>query len=81
MLQARCLCSLLPPGFPVVPQYLGHTSVVPQPLTEPDKQLSHIRLFTQTFSFGLNGFMLTRIQLSPWLLSAFGLFSQGNVTH
>jgi hypothetical protein len=53
----RCLFSQLPPGFPVVPQYLGHTSVVPQPLTEPDKRLSHIRLFTQTFSFGLNGFM------------------------
>ena len=53
----RCLFSRLPPGFPVVPQYLGHTSVVPQPLTEPDKRLSHIRLFTQTFSFGLNGFM------------------------
>jgi len=52
----RCLFSQLPPGFPVVPQYLGHTSVVPQPLTEPDKRLSHIRLFTQTFSFGLNGF-------------------------
>ena len=31
--------------------------VVPQPLTEPDKRLSHIRLFTQTFSFRLNGFM------------------------
>ena len=53
----RCLFSQLPPGFPVVPHYLGHTSVVPQPLTEPDKRLSHIRLFTQTFSFGLNGFM------------------------
>ena len=53
----RCLFSRLPPGFPVVPQYLGHTSVVPQPLTEPDKRLSHIRLFTQTFSFGLTGFM------------------------
>jgi len=53
----RCLFSRLPPGFPVVPQYLGHTSVVPQPLTEPDKRLSHIRLFTQTFGFGLNGFM------------------------
>ena len=53
----RCLFSQLPPGFPVVPQYLGHTSVVPQPLTEPDKRFSHIRLFTQTFSFGLNGFM------------------------
>ena len=53
----RCLFSQLPPGFPVVPQYLGHTSVVPQPLTEPDKRLSHIRLFTQTFSVGLNGFM------------------------
>ncbi len=53
----RCLFSRLPPGFPVVPQYLGHTSVVPQPLTEPDKRLSRIRLFTQTFSFRLNGFM------------------------
>jgi len=35
MLQAdvRVLC--LPPGFPAVPQYPGHTSVVPQPLSEP----------------------------------------------
>ena len=57
MLQADVCFLRLPPGFPAVPQYLGHTSVVPQPLTEPDKRLSHIRLFTQTFSFGLNGFM------------------------
>jgi len=48
-LQANVCVLGLPPGFPVVPQYLGHTSVVPQPLTEPDKQFSHIRLFTQTF--------------------------------
>ena len=49
MLQANVCVLRLPPGFPAVPQYLGHTSVVPQPLTEPDKRLSHIRLFTQTF--------------------------------
>ena len=49
MLQADVCVLGLPPGFPAVPQYLGHTSVVPQPLTEPDKRLSHIRLFTQTF--------------------------------
>ena len=73
----RCLFSRLPPGFPVVPQYLGHTSVVPQPLTQPGKRLSHIRLFTQTFSFGLNGFMLTRILL-PSHLSVFDLCSQGS---
>ena len=48
-LQANVCVLGLPPGFPVVPQYLGHTSVVPQPLTEPDKQFSHIRLFTHTF--------------------------------
>ena len=36
----RGLYSLLPPGFPVVPQYLGHTSVAPQSLSEPDKRLS-----------------------------------------
>jgi len=52
MLQADVGVLCLPPGFPVVPQYLGHTSVAPQPLTEPDKQLSHIRLFTQTFRLG-----------------------------
>ncbi len=46
MLQADVCVLRLPPGFPVVPQYLSHTSVAPQPLTEPDKQLSHIRLFT-----------------------------------
>ncbi len=62
MLQADVCFLCLPPGFPVVPRYLGHSSVVPQPLTEPDKQLSHIRLFAQTFSVGLNGFMLTRIR-------------------
>ncbi len=45
------------------PQYLGHTSVVPQPLTEPDKQLSHIRLFTQTFGIGRNAFALTPIRV------------------
>jgi len=37
----------LPPGFPAVPQYLRHTRVVPQSLTEPDKWLAHIRLFVQ----------------------------------
>jgi len=58
----RSLYSLLPPGFPVVPQYLGHTSVAPQSLTEPDKRLAHIRLFTQTFGLGLNGFISTRIR-------------------
>ncbi len=55
MLQANVGVLGLPPGFPVVPQYLGHTSVAPQPLTEPDKQLSHIRLFTQTFGLGETG--------------------------
>ena len=49
MLQAEVRVLCLPPGFPAVPQYLGHTLVVPRPLTEPDKRLSHIRLFTQTF--------------------------------
>ncbi len=62
MLKADVCVLRLPPGFPVVPQYLGHTSVAPQPLTEPDKQISHIRLFTQTFGSGLNGFMLRRIR-------------------
>ena len=55
LLQADVGVLGLPPSFPVVPQYLGHTSVVPQPLTEPDKQLSHIRLFTQTFGLGKTG--------------------------
>ena len=55
LLQADVGVLGLPPSFPVVPQYLGHTSVVPQPLTEPDKQLSHIRLFTQTFGSGKTG--------------------------
>src|SRR5215510_12237912 len=49
----------LPPGFPAVPQYLRHTLVVPQSLTEPDKWLSHIRLFVQPFS-GAKGFRFTR---------------------
>ena len=62
MLQADVGVLCLPPGFPVVPQYLGHTSVVPQPLTEPDKQLSHIRLFIQTFGVGLKGFIWIRIR-------------------
>jgi hypothetical protein len=46
----------LPPGFPAVPQDLSHTPVVPQPLSEPDKRISHIRLFVQTFGVGLKGF-------------------------
>ena len=53
MLQADVCVLCYPPGFPAVPQYLGHTPVVPQPLTEPDKQLSHIRLFIQTFGVRL----------------------------
>ena len=56
MLQADVGVLCLPPGFPVVPQYLGHTSVAPQPLTEPDKQLSHIRLFVQPFEVGRSTF-------------------------
>ena len=62
MLQADVCVLRLPPGFPAVPLYLGHTSVVPQPLTEPDERLSRIRLFTQTFGIGANGFMWTRIR-------------------
>ena len=50
MLQADVGVLCLPPGFPVVPQYLGHTSVALQPLTEPDKQLSHIRLFALIYA-------------------------------
>ena len=51
----------LPPGFPAVPQYLSHTPVVPHTLTEPDKRLSHIRLFVQSFS-AAKGFRFTRIR-------------------
>ena len=56
MLRADVCVLCYPPGFPAVPQYLGHTPVVPQPLTEPDKQLSHIRLFVQP-STGINRFI------------------------
>src|SRR5882724_5513432 len=49
----------LPPGFPAVPQYLSHTPVVPQTLTEPDEGLFPIRLFVQPFSVA-KGFRLTR---------------------
>src|SRR5262249_34323255 len=49
----------LPPGFPAVPHDLSHTPVVPHPLTEPDKWLSHIRLFVQPFSRA-KGLRLTR---------------------
>ena len=41
-----------------MPQYLVHTPVEPQPLSEPDKRLSHIRLFAQTF-----GVLAKRIQI------------------
>jgi hypothetical protein len=51
----------LPPGFPAVPQYLSPTAVVPPTLTEPDKWLSHIRLFVQAFSVA-KGFRLTRMR-------------------
>ena len=44
-LQAKVCFLRLPSGFPMVPQYLRHTPVVPQSLSEPDKRLSHIRLF------------------------------------
>ena len=33
--------SLLPPAFAVVPQYFVHITVVPKPLSEPDKRISH----------------------------------------
>ena len=66
MLQANVCVLFMPPSFPAVPQYLGHTSVVPQPLAEPDKQLSHIRLFVQPFEVGE----------MPSLLSMSGLWSQ-----
>ncbi len=40
----------LPPGFPAVPQYFIHTKVALQPLSEPYKRLSHIRLLGRSFS-------------------------------
>src|SRR4029450_8658424 len=51
----------LPPGFPAVPQYFTHTPVVPQPLTDPDKWFSHIRLFVQPFSVA-KGLRWTRMR-------------------
>ena len=39
-----------PPAFAAVPQDLFHTLVALLPLTEPDKRLSHIRLFSSPFS-------------------------------
>ncbi len=56
MLQANVCVLCMPPSFPAVPQYLGHTSVVPQPLAEPDKQLSRIRLFVQPIEVEQNAF-------------------------
>jgi hypothetical protein len=40
----------LPPAFAAVPQYFVHIIVVLLPLSEPDKQISHIRLFGLSFS-------------------------------
>ena len=51
----------LPPGFPAVPQYLSHTPVAPQTLTEPEEWLAHIQLFVQPFSVA-KGFRLTRMR-------------------
>ena len=51
-LQENVCFLCFPPAFAAVPQDLFHTSVALLPLTEPDKQLSHIRLFTQTFGLG-----------------------------
>ncbi len=45
----RCLFSLFPPAFAAVPQYLVHTTVVSLPLSEPYKQISHIRLLDAPF--------------------------------
>ena len=58
-----------PPAFAAVPQDLFHTSVALLPLTEPDKQLSHIRLLSLSFGVpplydtgpGLCGFSLLAI--------------------
>ncbi len=44
------LFSLFPPAFAAVPQYPIHITVELLSLTEPDKQLSHIRLLAPSFS-------------------------------
>ncbi len=41
MTAGRGLFSLLPPAFAAVPQYSVHITVVPKPLSEPDKRISH----------------------------------------
>ncbi len=41
MTTGRSLCSLFPPAFAAVPQYLFHVAVDLLSLTEPDKRLSH----------------------------------------
>ena len=41
MTTGQYLFSLLPPAFAAVPQYFVHTIVVPLPLSEPDKRISH----------------------------------------
>jgi hypothetical protein len=40
----------LPPAFAAVPQYFIHITVALLSLSEPDKQLSHIRLPDKSFS-------------------------------
>ena len=40
----------LPPAFAAVPQYFIHITVALLSLSEPDKQLSHIRLPDKPFS-------------------------------
>jgi hypothetical protein len=50
MTPGRSLFSLFPPTFAAVPQYFIHITVVLLSLSEPDKQLSHIRLPDKSFS-------------------------------
>jgi len=58
-----------PPAFAAVPQDFFFTSVVLLPPTEPDKRLSHIRLFGEPFSMpppydmgpGLCGFTVSEL--------------------
>ena len=61
MLQVEVCFLCLPPGFRSVPRYFDRTSVVPQPLTEPDK------------GFPTSG---SSLKHSATGLSVFGLCSQ-----
>ena len=56
------VCRLVSRRCHLISAILTLAAVAVKPLPEPDKQISHIRLFIQTFGVGLKGFNWIRIR-------------------